>query len=278
MRIMTIVAYLPDRGVIELTGADRVTFLQGLVSNDVAKAAPGTCVWAALLTPQGRYRAEFFIFATESALLLDAPRSAITDIITRLSRFKLRSKVILTDRTADYAVHAAWGGPLPDNAGITAPDPRLAEAGHRILAATPRSDSAAPAAHHAHRLALGLPDHADLEPDKTLLMEAGFGELHGIDWDKGCYMGQELTARTRYRGLVKRRLIPIDAATDLPATGIITNGAREIGDLRTAQGKRGLAMLRLDALDQHLQIGTIPVSPALPYWLSLPAPSEKAPA
>ncbi|SIQ79076.1 MULTISPECIES: CAF17-like 4Fe-4S cluster assembly/insertion protein YgfZ [Acidiphilium] len=275
---MTIVAYLPDRGVIDLSGPDRVAFLQGLVTNDVSRAHPGTCVWTALLTPQGRYRAEFFVFATESSLLLDAPRDAIADIITRLSRFKLRSKVVLTDRSADYAVHAAWNGPPPESAGITAPDPRLAEAGHRILAPAPRADSAEPSAYRAHRLALGLPDHGDLEPDKTLPMEAGFGELHGIDWEKGCYMGQELTARTRYRGLVKRRLIPITASTDLPTSGSITSGERNVGDLCIAQGQQGLAMLRLDALDQHLQIGDLTITPNLPHWLSLPAPSEKAQA
>ncbi|MGC9269092.1 MAG: YgfZ/GcvT domain-containing protein, partial [Acidiphilium sp.] len=133
-------------------------------------------------------------------------------------------------------------------------------------------------AYLAHRLALGLPDHADLEPDKTLLLEAGFAELNGIDWDKGCYMGQELTARTRYRGLVKQRLIPIDAAGDLPASGTITAGERAVGELRAALGRRGLAMLRLDALDQPLRIGAVPVTPAVPHWLTLPESTEKASA
>jgi folate-binding protein YgfZ len=275
---MTSIAFLPDRGVIELSGPDRVGFLQGLVSNDVARVTPGVCVWAALLTPQGRYRAEFFIFATESSLLLDAPRSAIADIITRLSRFKLRSKVALADRTADYAVHASWDGPPPADADLAAPDPRLPEAGYRLLAPAPRGDGIAASSYLIHRLALGLPDHSDLEPDKTLLLEAGFGDLHGIDWNKGCYMGQELTARTRYRGLVKRRLIPIDGTTDLPASGSITSGDRAVGDLRVSHGRRGLAMLRLDALDQDLQIGDLPVTPAVPHWVSLPAPSEKASA
>ncbi len=278
MAAMTSIAFLPDRGVIELSGADRVGFLQGLVSNDVAQVKPGLCVWAALLTPQGRYRAEFFIFATEASLLLDAPRSAIADIITRLSRFKLRSKVILTDRTADYAVHAVWDGEPPADADLIAPDPRLAEAGYRLLAPAPHRDSIGASAYLIHRLALGLPDHADLESDKTLLMEAGFGDLHGIDWEKGCYMGQELTARTRYRGLVKRRLIPIDAADELPSSGSITSGDRAVGELRVSHGRRGLAMMRVDALDQDLQIGDLPVTPAVPLWVFLPAPSEKASA
>jgi len=274
---MAKLAYLPERGVIDIGGADRIGFLQGLVSNDVGRAAPGRCVWSALLTPQGRYRAEFFIFATDDSLLLDVTRAAVPDIITRLSRFKLRSKVALTDRSDDFAVHAGWDG--ADSEGlIAAPDPRLEGAGIRILAPTRLDGADGPESYLAHRLALGLPDHADLEPDTTLLMEAGFDELHGIDWEKGCYMGQELTARTRYRGLVKRRLIPIDADADLPEDGTITAGDREAGDLRTHQGRRGLAMLRVDQLGQPLRLGDITITPVLPDWLKLPAPTEKAPA
>lgn len=276
---MAQLAYLPERGVIEIGGIDRVAFLQGLVSNDVTRAAPGHCIWSALLTPQGRYRAEFFIFATDDTLLLDAPRIAIPDIITRLSRFRLRSKVTLTDRSEAFAVHAGWDGYVAT--GIASPDPRLEAAGFRILAPARLDGSAGPETYLAHRLALGLPDHADLEPDTTLLMEAGFGDLHGIDWDKGCYMGQELTARTRYRGLVKRRLIPVEAGSELPERGSITAGEREAGDLRTHSGRRGLAMLRIDQLDQPLRIGTIALTPALPDWLHLPAtpaPIEKASA
>ncbi|OYW07117.1 MAG: folate-binding protein YgfZ, partial [Acidiphilium sp. 37-67-22] len=123
-----------------------------------------------------------------------------------------------------------------------------------------------------HRLALGLPDHDDLEPEKTLLMEAGFGELHGIDWEKGCYMGQELTARTRYRGLVKRRLVPVDAEAELPAAGTITDGEREVGTLRTSLGRRGLALLRLDALGSGspLRLDGIALTPDIPSWMTLP--------
>lgn len=274
------IAHLPQRGVIELEGPDRVTFLQGLVSNDVAKATPDRCVWAALLTAQGRYRAEFFIFATQTSLLLDAPRSAIPDLLTRLGRLKLRSKVTLTDRCEQFAVHAAWNERLTGQTAISAPDPRLPTAGIRILAPAILPGAAGAASYLTHRLALGLTDHDDLEPDKSLLMEANFAELHGIDWDKGCYMGQELTARTRYRGLIKRRLIPIDAASDLPETGTITAGDHEVGALRTAQGTRGLALLRLDTLDQPLQIGTQSITPDIPAWLTL-APQnaqEKAPA
>ncbi len=271
---MTTIAYLPARGVIGIDGPDRVAFLQGLVSNDVTKAEPGQAVWSALLTPQGRYLAEFFILAAGESLLLEAPRASVAELIRRLSRFRLRSQVTLRDRSDEFAVHAAWGGapPVTPPGAIIAADPRLPEAGHRILAPAPLAGAADEAAYRAHRLALGLPDHDDLEPEKTLLMEAGFGELHGIDWEKGCYMGQELTARTRYRGLVKRRLVPVDAEAELPAAGTITDGEREVGTLRTSLGRRGLALLRLDALGSGspLRLDGIALTPDIPSWMTLP--------
>nr|WP_201727928.1 folate-binding protein YgfZ [Acidocella sp. C78] len=272
MPIMTTIAYLPARGVVGIEGPDRVAFLQGLVSNDVTKAEPGRAVWSALLTPQGRYLAEFFILAAGKSLLLESPRAAVAELIRRLSRFRLRSQVTLRDRSDDFAVHAAWGGALPVTppGAITAADPRLPEAGHRILAPAPLAGAADEPAYRAHRLALGLPDHDDLEPEKTLLMEAGFGELNGIDWDKGCYMGQELTARTRYRGLVKRRLVPVEAEAELPAAGAITAGGREVGTLRTSLGRRGLALLRLDALGTPLSLDGIVLTPDIPSWMTLP--------
>ncbi|HEX7389096.1 MAG TPA: folate-binding protein [Acidiphilium sp.] len=272
---MTETAFLAHRGIIAVDGADRVAFLQGLVSNDVSRTAPGHAVWCALLTPQGRYLAEFFIFADGDSLLLDAPRDTIPDLVKRLNRFRLRSKVTVTDRSADFAVHAAWNGPANPSGAITAPDPRLDTAGTRILARTRLPGSLDAIPYLSHRLTLGLPDHTDLEPEKTLLMEAGFGELHGIDWDKGCYMGQELTARTRYRGLVKRRLVPVNGNADLPPPGTpITAADRTVGEMRTSLGPRGLAMLRLDGLDLPLHADTVSIETDIPAWMILPARSE----
>ncbi len=267
---MTYLAHLPERGVIAITGADRVAFLQGLVSNDVGQAAPGCALWSALLTPQGRYLAEFFILADGETLFLDAPKSAIAELIKRLLRFRLRSKAELADVSARFRVYAGWNGAWQGD-GVAAPDPRLDEAGFRLLAASPVATNAGQDGYLAHRLHLGLPDHADLEPEKTLLLEAGFDELHGVAWEKGCYMGQELTARTRYRGLVKRRLMPVDAKGPLPnpATPIFS-GEREVGTMRSGFGQRGLAMLRLDALGKPLIAGETILHPDIPEWMKLP--------
>jgi tRNA-modifying protein YgfZ len=266
------ITQLPDRGVIELAGEDRIPFLQGLVSNDISEAAPGRAVWAALLTPQGKYLSDFFVLSDGTRLLLDCPRADAAMLATRLARFRLRARATLRDASGELAVHAAWGG-TPDlpPATLAAPDPRLPEAGWRILADTALATNATPADWNAHRLALGLPDSADLEAEKTVLLEAGFDELNGVSWTKGCYMGQELTARTKYRGLVKRRLVPVALDGPLPTPGSrITHGDQDVGTMRSGQNQTGLALLRLEALNQPLTCGTTHLTPRLPTWLRMP--------
>ncbi|HEY8289423.1 MAG TPA: folate-binding protein [Acetobacteraceae bacterium] len=269
---MARLAALPGRGVIAVEGEDRVAFLQGLVSNDVAEAGPGRAVWAALLTPQGKWLADFFILSDADRLLLDCERGQVPALLQRLSRFRLRSKVTL--RTADdLHVHAAWDG-APAVDALAAPDPRLPEAGWRLMAQGPVPTTALEADWDLHRIRLGLPDGSrDLEAEKTVLLEAGFDELHGISWTKGCYMGQELTARTRYRGLVKRRIVPVGVEGGLPEPGTpIRHGEREAGTMRSGRGGVGLALLRLDSLTARLTCGDAVLTPNVPAWMQLPAP------
>ena len=267
-------AELPARGIIEVTGEDRVSFLQGLVSNDVTLAAPGHAIWAALLTPQGKYLADFFVFAEPERLLLDCEAAQVAGLVQKLSRFRLRAKVVLRDLSAERAVYVGWdGAPAPDGA---APDPRLQDAGWRVLAPPGRTCDATPDDWDAHRLALGLPDGTrDLEQDKTVLLEAGFDELNGISWTKGCYMGQELTARTKYRGLLKRRLVKVALDGPLPAPGtpIQSHGA-EVGTMRSGRDGIGLAVLRLDSLPAPLECGGVTVRPLPAAWMRLPAPTD----
>jgi folate-binding protein YgfZ len=265
------IAVLPARGVVEITGEDRVAFLQGLVSNDVAEAVPGRAVWAALLTPQGKWLADFFIFSDGARLLLDCAADQAAMLVLKLGRFRLRSKVALRDASAEWVVAVGWGGSTPG--GLHAPDPRLAAAGWRGLFQTPPAATADAADYDSHRLALGLPDGAaDLEADKTVLLEAGFDELNGISWSKGCYMGQELTARTKYRGLIKKRLIGVAIVGPLPAPGtpIMRNGA-DVGTMRSARDGRGLATIRLEALEGPLACGDAVLTPEPAPWMALPA-------
>jgi len=284
-----LIAYLPDRSVLEITGADRVTYLNGLVSNDVAQASAGRAIWAALLTPQGKYLADFFVFTEGARLLLDCAAEQASLLAQRLGRFRLRADVRIVP--LEMAVYAGWGAAAVPP-GIAAPDPRLQAAGWRALSNTPIATTATHAQWDAHRLALGLPDGArDLEVDKSVLLEAGFDELNGISWTKGCYMGQELTARTRYRGLLKRRLLPVRGDAPLPppgtpvlavdgdladagaVAGIAPSAAgREVGVLRSSNGTLGLALLRLDSLNMALRANSQAVRVDLPAWVRLPEP------
>ena len=265
-------AHLPDRAVLSVAGEDRVSFLQGLVSNDVAAAAPGCPVWAALLSAQGKYVSDFFIRAADDTLLLDCPAAHADEIATKLLRFRLRARV--TMERVPFAVHAVWDGAA--EVGLDAePDPRLPEAGLRVLSPTALAGNATAAEYDAHRLALGLPDGApDLEPGRSVLLEAGFDELGGVSWTKGCYMGQELTARTRYRGLIKRRLVPVvvtAGALPAPGTPLLGASGAEAGTMRSGRDAVGLATLRLDHLAGPLTTadGTR-LATRIPAWMRLP--------
>ncbi len=266
MRAMP-VSTLPARAVVEITGEDRVSFLQGLVSNDVAQAIPGRAVFAALLTPQGKWLADFFIHATADALLLDAEAAHAPMLVQRLAKFRLRSKVAL--RETALPVLVGWGDAPPPPGAV--PDPRLPAAGWRAIGgdAADLSDQ-----YDLHRLCLGLPDgSADLRAEQTVLLEAGFDELHGVSWEKGCYMGQELTARTKYRGLLKRRLVPVRIAGPIPPPGTpITLDGAEQGEMRSSRGTHGIALLRLGALAvPALVCADATLTPAPAPWMALPA-------
>ncbi len=269
---MNKLALLPGRAVLSVAGPDRVGFLQGLVSNDVALAAPGRAVWAALLSPQGKWLADFFILADGERLLLDCEAAGAEDLARRLTRFRLRAKVAVASEP--WLVHAAWdGAPAIPAEAVAAPDPRLPEAGWRVLAPDALGVTTTAADYDRHRLALGLPDGSrDMEVDKSVLLEAGFDELNGVSWSKGCYMGQELTARTKYRGLVKRRLLPVTVDGELPAPGaaVLRDGV-EVGQMRSGDGVSGLALLRVGAAEGALSCEGRALHVHTPAWLRLPA-------
>ncbi len=284
----------PQRGILRIGGADRRDFLQGLVSNDLAKLDPSRAIWAALLTPQGKYLHDFFIVEHGDSLLIDAEGERIEDLKRRLALYKLRSAVtieILTDRTA----WLAWGPDATKLLGLNEPgaartvddmaifaDPRRPELGIRIIA--PGEEAVIlceklgfSGGHFAEwdklRMARGIPDGSrDMVVDKAILLEDGFDELGGVAWDKGCYMGQELTARTKYRGLVKKRLMPvrIDGPVPEPGTILEQNGS-EAGEMRSGRNGVGLALLRLDALRDGgpITAGETVLTPVVPEWLSL---------
>ena len=288
-------AELPARGVLEVAGEDRVAFLQGLVTNDIAKVGADRAIFAALLTAQGRYLFDFFIFSLGDALYLETEAARIADLKRRLGLYKLRSNVTLADVTARFAVVAGFdagasaalglaeaGSAKPFAGGIAFTDPRLAALGvrfalpHNAGFAALKEAGFAPAdeaAYDLHRLKLGVADGSrDLPIEKALLLESGFDELNGIDWQKGCYMGQELTARTKYRALVKKRLLPVEIEGPMPAPGTaIMLGGEEAGEIHSGRDGHALALLRLEAVEAAksgapLTAGRAEVTPAKPVW------------
>jgi folate-binding protein YgfZ len=298
---------LKDRGILAVSGPDRRPFLQGLVSNDVEKLAPDRALYAALLTAQGKYLHDFIMVEVGEAIWLDAEAARLGDLRRRLAIYRLRAKVDIAERP-DLAVAAVFGGGAlaslgladepgragPRETGIVLVDPRLAELGARAILP---HDAIRPAlaglglaeadfaAWDRHRLALGIPDGSrDLVPDKSILLEAGFDELGGVDWQKGCYIGQELTARTKYRGLIKKRLFPvhIDGPAPPPGTVLMVDG-REAGEMRSSRDRQGIALLRLDAIAEGtpLLADGATILPTRTDWMRLeqdspsPAPRER---
>ena len=277
---------LPHRSVIAVGGPDRAEFLQGLISNDTAKVGPGRAIWAALLTPQGRFLNDMFVVEDESGMfLIETERERAAALAKKLKMYTLRSKVTVEDRPAGMEVAVVFG---PDAeqvlpvAGATAfVDPRLPELGVRVLApagqaaALLKLPEAPLAEYEALRLRLGVPDGSrDLIVEKGLLLESGFDELHGVDWQKGCYMGQELTARTKYRGLIKRRLFPVKVEGPLPPSGTpVQRDGREVGEIRSGQGDRAIAMLQLEAASGALVAENSRILPERPAWMKIPETS-----
>lgn len=270
-------AHLSTRGVIALSGADRQTFLQSVITNDSTLLTPGQPLYAALLTPQGKYLHDFILVADGERILLDVEAARRADLIRRLTLYRMRSKVEISDLSAELAVVALWGDAvgtqLPANA-VRYADPRLGALGERAimtqadLAALPLGDEAA---YDRYRLGYGIPDGAaDFEVERTLILEGNLDALNGVSFTKGCYVGQELTARTKHRGKVRKRLLPVTVAGPLPEPDTpILKDEREIGTLRSGRGGRAMALLRVEDISfgAAYPCGAATVVPERPDWL-----------
>ena len=293
---------LDDRGTVRVSGPEARPFLQGLITNDITKAVFGREIYAALLTPQGKYLHDFFIVALPDedggeSLYFDCERKRAADLVSKLTAYKLRSKVTIENVTDRFRVIALLGdGPHDSEAlhgfegrggpfagGLCYVDPRYAGVGARALLPASgfselmEADFKEQEPEHYERLRLyyGLHDGSrDLQIDKSLLLEANFDHLNAIDWNKGCYVGQELTARTRYRGLIRKRLLPVEIEGPLPPFGApVLAGGEEIGEMRTSFDDYGIAAFRLDALDKAvaeelpLTAGEATLKVLHPAWL-----------
>lgn len=304
-------AYLETRGVLRVGGLEAHAFLQGLVTNDMDAIGEGRAIYAALLTPQGKFLFDFFIVsdgADADSFLLDCDGARAADLAKRLTFYKLRADVGIENVSDTLGVAALWSEDAPASLGLAGSagaagaagdklggrafvDPRLAALGVRAILPRREITAACKAAgypltgeagYHRRRLALGVPDGAlDLEPERSFPLEANFDELNAIDFKKGCFIGQEVTSRTKRRGSVRKRLLPVRVDGDLPAPGaaVISEG-REVGTVYSGAGNRALALLRLDrARAGELVSGDSRLTAEAPYWASfdLPSPGDDAP-
>lgn len=278
-----ICAALPDRALLRISGPDVAAFLNPLISSDVAVEA-GRAAYAALLTPQGKFLHDFLVYTqAPDSLLVDVAAERRADLKRRLTLYRLRAKVDLAelDGWQGYALFGSGQAPQLDEQAVLFADPRLPALGWRLWlpadVAPPLAITSSDA-YEAHRIALGVPDGArDIEVEKGLLLENHFEALHGVDFKKGCYIGQELTARTKYRGLLKKQLYRVESRTVLPPAGTpITAGGQEVGQLRSVSGSIGLALLRLDAVSsQDLDASGVALTAIRPDYAG-PVPEAKS--
>lgn len=267
---------LPTRAVLAVGGPDARAFLQGLLTNSVTAVTPDRPVWAGLLSPQGKCLFDLMVFDDGAGgLLVDADAGRLADLTRRLTMYRLRAAVTLTPRP-DLAVFAAWGDGTPP-AGAQ-PDPRLPALGWRwIAAANDTASTATPEAYRRHRWCLGVPEGAaEVGVDALLWLETNAEELNGVDFRKGCYVGQENTARMHFRNKVRKRLLPLDlpgaaSGDELGDDTVIRSGdGKPAGDLVARDGDLGLALMRMEYVEDGaaLTLGGQPVTVRPPDYLA----------
>jgi len=255
-------ARLGRRGVVAVGGEEAEAFLNDLVTADVAGVGGGRAAYAGLLTPQGKVLFDFIVFRDATRFLFDLPRASATDFTKRLAFYRLRAKVTIDDVSADHEVLAAWGNGEPSVAGMVAPDPRLEALGWRaiVTAGAPLPAGFAEvdaAAYDAHRIALGVPEGGvDFAFADTFPHDTDMDQLAGVDFTKGCYVGQEVVSRMEHRGTARRRVVIAEGSAPLPPNGTpITAAGRPLGTLMSSAGGTGLAFVRLDRAREAMDAG-----------------------
>jgi folate-binding protein YgfZ len=262
-------ARLTSRAVIRLSGPDWRSFLQGLITQDVETMADGELRYGALLTPQGRIAEDLFILREGENALLDVPAASRETLIAKLKMYRLRAKVEI--EAVPASVIARWGEVAPPGGLTWRPDPRLPDLGFRAYAATARmTDESPEAAYDAHRLRLGVADPAKDGAESDYPIELNLDLLNGIDFKKGCFVGQETTSRMHRRGQVKSRIAPIVFDGPPPAFGAeVLAGDLRAGEARGGIEGRALALLRIDrAAAGGLTVGGRAVTVDPPTWLA----------
>ena len=293
-------ALLPDRGLVKVAGDGARNFLHGLVTADILELAPETARFCALLTPQGKIIADFIVAEAPAqdggGFFLDVQRALCGALVAKLNIYKLRAKVIVEDLSAVLGVLAAWDGNGTTEGGTTKfglsyADPRLPALGLRVvlpphLAAAAAAELSATLVdagqYEAHRIALGVPQggldfcYGDAFPHET-----DMDQLGGVDFTKGCYVGQEVVSRMEHRGTARSRAVPVRYDGAAPAAGAaVTAGDRQVGTMGSSAAGRALALLRLDRVaeaisrDEPLFAGGVPIHLVKPDWARFAWPGE----
>lgn len=284
---------LSNRGILKISGSDRLSFLQGLVTNDLTKLNKQRSLYSLLLTPQGKHSFDLFITEVGNEWWLEADKNRLEELKKRLSLFKLRSDITL-EIGKNETIYCIWGEgaasafEIPLEHGYTHHtnlwhvfiDPRLEKLGVRMIVSQEHIDGVKNCegftfveekAYQSFRYDLGIPEsNQELWVDKSIPLENGMDELDAINWEKGCYMGQELTARTRYRGLVRKRLLPVTFKGTMHLDSPLMQGDLEVGSWRGLMENKGLALIRLEALGKPITCEGIEVVPHIPEWMKLP--------
>ena len=288
-------ALLPDRGVVKVAGDGARNFLHGLVTADILNLAPGAARFCALLTPQGKIVADFIVAEAPAAdgggFFLDVPRPLVPALIGKLNLYKLRAKLVIEDLSEILGVLAAWNGGGKTTYGLCYADPRLPALGMRVmlpphLAAAAAAELGAALAdardYDAHRIALGVPRGGpDFTYGDSFPHEADMDQLGGVDFAKGCYIGQEVVSRIEHRGIARARVVPLRYDDAAPETGVaVLAGERQVGTMGSAAAGHGLALLRLDRVSEAMSSGAAltaggtPIRLAKPDWARFPFPGE----
>lgn len=286
-------ALLRDRGVVKVAGEDARAFLHGLLSANILTLAPGAARFGALLSPQGKIFADFMIVEAPAreggGFFLDLPGDLANPLVDKLNLYKLRSRVIIENLSEVLGVLAAWGGAGTTAIGLAYPDPRLPALGLRLMLPPHRASDATaeldavwvdPSEYEAHRIALGIPrGGADFKYGDAFPHETDMDQLGGVDFTKGCYVGQEVVSRIEHRGIARTRVLPIRYQGSPPQPGEpIMSGQRQIGTMGSASAGQGLALLRIDRLADALSAGElllaagIAIEPLKPDWAHFAVP------
>lgn len=278
-------AVLPDRGIVRVTGEDAARFLQGLLTCNVETLGAGEARYGALLTPQGKIVVDFLCLGVPAdeggGLLLETPRVLAAELAKKLGFYRLRAKVVVEDLSEQLGVTAVWGDDQPAGEGLVVRDPRHPALGWRVVGPKVEAASAGND-YEAHRISLGIPAGGrDFAYGDAFPHEADMDQLAGVDFAKGCYVGQEVVSRMQHRGTARTRVVPVTFADFPPMEGLdVMVGEKPVGVMGSSIHGRGLAKLRLDRVAEATEAGEpitaggIALQPVKPDWARFAWPGE----